>query len=340
MSPSKKQTSERLLLAADIGATNTRLALFAVGSDLRTPKRVTNFKGNDYSGLVEILHEFLGDKEDAVVGACFGAAGPVVDRHIQLTNLAWTIDADELKATFGWEGVWLLNDLQAIANSVPLLSGDELHTLRAGIPEPKGKIAVIGPGTGLGIGFLTWAGGRYHAYSTEGGHSDFAPSDALQDEMLSYLRRKFPQVAVEHVCSGIGLPNVYDFLKSSGKAAEPKWLADELSAAPDKTPVIVQNGIERKPGSELCQMTVKIFIDVLAAEAGNLALLFGATGGVFIGGGLPLYMLGEFDRYNFVTTFNVKTGYEYYLERFPIHIIRYSEPGLLGAAAYGMQHLQ
>jgi glucokinase len=339
MAPSGKPFGSRVMLAADIGATNTRLALFEIAYPVSVPVRVGNFKGQDYSGLVEILREFLAGEEREIITVCIGAAGPVVEDRIKLTNLAWIIDAAELRHAFGWQKVWLLNDLQAIVNAVPLLKPSDLHTLNAGIPELHGSIACIAPGTGLGIGYLTWAAGRYQPHASEGGHCDFAPANAVQDELVVFLRKKFPQVAVEHVCSGIGLPNVYDFLKESGRAKEPAWLAEKLAAVIDRTPVIVDEAMAQKPGSEICQMVLEIFVDVLAAEAGSHALLFGCTGGVFLGGGIPPRILPAFERYNFIRTFTAKTAYEYYLDRFPVKVILNSEAGLLGAAEYGVQQV-
>jgi glucokinase len=233
----------------------------------------------------------------------------------------------------------LINDLKAIANSVPLLKPKELKVLNKGIPDKHGTIAVIAPGTGLGVGFLTWAGDRYHAYATEGGHSDFAPVNAVQDGLLNFLRGKFQQVSVEHVGAGVGIPNIYEYLKVSGLASEPEWLANELGNSTDTTRVIIDIAMASKPGSEICQQTLEIFITVLAGEAGNLALQLGATGGVYIGGGIPPRILSAFNHYQFMKTFLFKIGYESYLERFPVKIILHTEPGLLGAADYGFQQL-
>jgi len=327
------------LLAADIGATNTRLALFDIAAPLKTPKRVANFRGADYPGLVAILHEYLAGQTHRVLAACLGAAGPVIDGRVRLTNLPWVVDAGELVETFGWQGVWLLNDVQATVNSVLLLGQDDLSTLKAGQPRPHGNVVAIAAGTGLGIGYLTWAGERAFPYATEGGHSDFAPANALQDELLSFLRTRHAQVPLEFICSGLGLPNVYEFLKTSGRAKEPSWLEQQLASVEDQTPVIIESALGAKPGSELCQMALEIFVDVLAAEAGNLALLFGCTGGIYLGGGIPPRILPAFQRYNFMDTFVAKTGYEYYLDRFPVHVILNTEAGLLGAAAYGIDQL-
>lgn len=334
-----KKPRTGLLLAGDIGATNTRVALFEPQGDLRKPARVRSYAGADYPGLVEVLREYLKDVDHPVIAACFGAAGPVVEGRVKLTNINWIVDSNELCDKFDLKAAWLINDLKAIANAVPLLRDNELKVLNAGIPEDRGTIAVIAPGTGLGIGFLAWAAGRYRAYATEGGHADFAPVNPVHDEMLSFLRNKFKQVAVEHVGAGVGLPNIYEFLKASGRGQEPGWLADEMSAASDPTPVIVDNAMAAKPGSEICQQTLQIFVTVLAGEAGNLALQFGATGGVYVGGGIPPRILPAFERYGFMQTFIAKIGYEYYLERFPVKIILHSEPGLLGAADYGVQQL-
>jgi len=146
-------------------------------------------------------------------------------------------------------------------------------------------------------------------------------------------------VAIEFICSGLGLPNVYGFLKETGRAEEPDWLAEELSTAKDKTPVIVEHALALTPGGEICQQTLEIFVDVLAAEAGNLALLYGSTGGVYLAGGIPPRLLTAFQRFSFMETFVAKTGYEYYLERIPVHVILDSEAGLIGAAAFGIQQL-
>jgi glucokinase len=337
---SKKKMPAGLLLAGDIGATKTKVALFDPRGDLREARNVQTFLGEDYpGGLVPALREYLKENDETIMAACFGAAGPVVDDQVHLTNLDWTIDAAELCDEFGFRAVWLMNDLKAIANAVPILKPNELHTLNVGIPEEHGTIAVLAPGTGLGVGYLNWAAGRYHAYATEGGHANFAPADELQDEMIVFLRRKLGQVAVEHACAGVGIPNVYEFLKESGKAEEPEWLAKELAGAEDVPATIFENGLDRKPGSELCQMTLAIFVTVLAAEASNMALGLGSTGGVYVGGGIPPRILPALERYDFMKTFFYKPKYEDYLARFPVHVILNVESGLLGAAEYGRQQL-
>jgi glucokinase len=335
----KAKASGGLLLAGDLGATKTQLALFDPRGDLRKPRRVATFLGADYPGLVSVLREYLKDSKEKITAACFGIAGPVVNNHVRMINLNWEIDAADLCDEFGFQAAWLINDLKAIANSVPLLSPAEVHTLNTGVPEKNGSIAVIAPGTGLGIGYLTWAAGRYHAFATEGGHASFAPEGRLQDELLAYLRGKFAQVAIEHVCSGVGLPNIYEFLKARGHAQEPGWLAAELAASEDPTRVIVESALAAQAGSEICQLALQIFVQVLGAASGNLALTAGATGGVYIGGGIPPRILPTFEQHGFMKAFLGKIGYESYLTRFPVKVIMNPEVALLGAADYGRQQL-
>ena len=329
-----------MILAGDVGATKTKLGLFALSDDLHHPSNVIEFQGEDYKDLESVLREYRKAGDYKISAACFGVAGPVVEGRVRMTNLDWTVDAANLCAEFGWQHVWLINDLKAIANSVPFLNRGETYTLNEGFPETTGTIVVLAPGTGLGVGYLNWAAGRYHAFATEGGHADFAPSNELEDELLGFLRKKLGQVAVEHVCSGIGLPNIYEFLKVSGREGEPAWLAVELAGSDDVTRIIVENAIGRKPGSEICQTAIAVFVSALASHAGSLGLGFGATGGVYIGGGIPPRILPAFEEFKFAETFIGKMDYQDYLSRFPLHVILNTESGLLGAAAYGQQQLE
>jgi glucokinase len=224
-------------------------------------------------------------------------AGPVVAGRATITNLPWVVDEEQLQAALNLSFVHLLNDLEAIAHAVPFLEPADLHTLNEGQPAPGGTIAVIAPGTGLGEAFLTWDGSRYCPHASEGGHTDFGPVNPLEVELLRYLQDRFEHVSYERICSGLGLPNIYAFLKDSGYADEPAWLAEELTAADDPTPVIVNAALhpayggDEREGSELCVATLNTFVSILGAEAGNLALKVLASGGVYLGGGIPRRIL-------------------------------------------------
>src|SRR5262249_58452083 len=135
-----------------------------------------------------------------------------------------------------------------------------------------GAIAVIAPGTGLGESFLTWDGSRYSAHSSEGGHSDFAPTNASQIGLLEYMLKKSDHVSFEHVCSGIGIPNIYAYLRDVERIPQELALTAAIDSAADKTAVIVENALGSENPSKLCKATVDMFVSILAAEAGNLAV--------------------------------------------------------------------
>jgi glucokinase len=231
--------------------------------------------------------------------------------------------------------VRLLNDLDAIAHAVPTLKPADLDTLHAGNGVSGGAIAVIAPGTGLGEAFLTWDGGLYRAHPSEGGHVDFAPSNGLELEMLRYLQQQLGHVSYESVCSGRGLPNIYAYLKTTGYAEELGWVADELAAAADPTPVIIGGALSDRP-CPLCRLTLETFASILAAEAGNLALKVLATGGVYLGGGLPRRILSVLKGERFMQTFRRKGRLAGVLDGVPIHVILNPKVGLLGAAVHGL----
>ncbi|MBX3003567.1 MAG: glucokinase [Anaerolineales bacterium] len=327
------------ILAGDLGATKTNLALFDARDLQAGAQAEASYLNADHADLPAILRKYLADKDAQIIRtACLGVAGPVINNHVRMVNLDWEVDAAALCAEFSWQAAWLINDLKALANAVPLLQPHEVQTLQAGVPEPGGTIAVIAPGTGLGIGYLTSAGGQYRAYATEGGHASFAPETELQQELLAWLRPRLGQVAVEHVCAGVGLPNIYAFLKASGHAPEPEWLRAQLSQpGDDNNAIIVQHALAQTAGAEICALTLQLFVEILGATAGNLALGLGATAGVYLGGGIPPRIQAALDRYRFMDFFLGKTGYEDYLARFPVQLILDPAVALLGAAAYAQQ---
>ncbi|MQC26088.1 MAG: glucokinase [Chloroflexi bacterium] len=337
---SKTRQDTETLLAGDIGGTKTNLALFKAGDDARQAVQVRTFQNDNYADFGLLLESFLAESSIQPDAVSIGVAGPVFDGAVELTNLDWHIDGRQLVGRFGFRGAWLLNDLQATARSVPLMEDDDLHELQAGKPTARGPVAVIAPGTGLGEGYLTWRGDEALAHAGEGGHADFAPRSPLQDELLAYLRKQFDHVSYERVCSGIGLPHIYNFLRVSKRGEEPYWLQAELENAEDATPVIVEAAMRAKGDAQLAQDAVELFIEVLAAEAGNLALKVGATGGVFVGGGIPPRIVSLLDGGSFVRHFNDKGRYRDYLARIPVQVMLNPEAALLGAAAYGLDALR
>lgn len=332
-----------MLLAGDIGGTKTDLAIFSPGVGPRSPLVQAEFHSANYASLTAMVQEFLATVDLSVTQACFDVAGPVLAGQAKVTNLPWVIDAETLQQELKVHTVWLLNDLEATAWAVPTLQPDELHTLQRGEAVPGGTMAVIAPGTGLGEGFLIWDGARYHPYPSEGGHADFAPTNAEQIGLLRYLQRHFDHVSVERVCSGIGIPNIYDYLRESTKTPEVPDIAQQLAAAADRTPIIVAAalGSPLVPASPspLCTATLNLFVAILAAEASNLALKVLATGGVYIAGGIPLHMLPALADGRFVQQFQRKGRFAELLSHIPVQVVT-RQVALLGAARYGLEEMK
>jgi glucokinase len=325
-----------MLLVGDIGGTKTSLAIMEGVGDTRAPCAEATYPSAHYSGLESVVREFLSAAGWPVDRACFGVAGPVVEGSATITNLPWVLDEQELQRSLGIPTVRLLNDLTAIACAVPFLTPDELHTLNTGAPARHGALAVIAPGTGLGEAFLTWDGTRYRPHASEGGHASFAPVSLIQVELLHYLFGRFAHVSSERVCSGSGIPNIYAYLHDSGLAPEPEWLAQEIASAPDPTPVIVQAALDESRPSELCEATMRTFVNILGAESGNLALKVLATGGVYLGGGIPPRLVGLLESPDFLESFRGKGRMADLLDRVPVHVILNPRAALIGAAHAGL----
>jgi glucokinase len=326
-----------MLLAGDIGGTKTHLAVFAHDKGPRQAVADAVFPSGHYPNLETIVQEFLSQVNLPIERAVFGVAGPVVGAQATITNLPWVIRVARLQEVLNLQAVDLLNDLQAIAYAVPFLQPEDVHTLNDGDPVACGPIAIIAPGTGLGEAYLTWDGQHYRAHASEGGHTDFGPTDALELGLLRYMLRSYDHVSYEKVCSGLGIGNLYAYLKDSGYAPEPPWLAQQLQVAKDRTPVIVQAGLQHdQQPCELAYATLSLFVSILGAEAGNLALKLMSTGGVYLGGGIPRRILPWLEHKQFMQAFLNKGRFSTVLIRIPVHVILHSNSALLGVACFGL----
>jgi len=326
---------EDYLLAGDVGGTKTNVAIYSREAGLHAPLLTATFPSAAYMGLADLVKEFLGRTEIQVKRACFGVAGPVVNGQARITNLPWVLDEAQLAVDLGFSSFTLLNDLVAISSGVPFLQPDDLYTIHPGQAQPGGTLAVVAPGTGLGEGYLTWDGTHYIAHASEGGHCDFAPTNPLEVDLLRHLQAQLGRVSCERVCSGLGIPNIYAFLRESGYAEEPAWLAEKVATARDPNPVIAKAALERDPPSELCHKTLEVFVSILGAEAGNMALRVLATGGVYLGGGIPNHLRAALDSNTFRAAFRNKGRLSHLLAQIPVYIILYPKVALLGAAARG-----
>ena len=234
-----------MLIAGDIGATTTRLALYLPDAGARNPIVADEFHTADYRELAELVQGFITRAHRSVEVACFAVAGPVVGGPARLTNVPWVIEEKALQHTLGLKLVMLLNDLEALAHAVPHLRPEDTCLINAGKPEAQGPVAVIAPGTGLGEAFLIWSDDRYTACPSEGGHADFGPTNRTQAALWEYLFKRYGHVAYERLCSGTGLPNIYDFLRDTGRAPELPGFGPILAAASDRTPLIPAPGTPR-----------------------------------------------------------------------------------------------
>ena len=327
-----------MLIAGDIGGTKTDLAIYSPESGPHTPLAQTEVHSADYPSLQAMVVEFLAQVKMSVDVASFDVAGPVINGHVKTTNLPWLLDEKTLANDLDLKAAHLMNDLEAVARAVPVLRAEDLITINKGEPVANGPIAIIAPGTGLGESFLTWDGSQYLAHGSEGGHCDFAPTDERQIRLLRCLLPRFGHVGVERVCSGIGLPNIYEFLRDEENIPERPETAELIASAKDHTKAIVEAAFDSRHPSELCLATTELLASILASEAGNLALKVLATGGVYLAGGIALHLVKLLQTPQFLGTFTRKGRFKDLMERMPIHIIT-TRAALLGAATFGLDSL-
>ncbi len=324
-----------MLLAGDIGGTTIRLALVSPDKGPRDLLLEQEFPSAGFEGLAPVVAAFLAKAEAKPDCACFSVAGPVIKGRAHLTNLPWDLEESALGKSIGVAHVTLINDLKAIAHAVPHLSPDETVAINVGDAAVGAPIAVVAPGTGLGEAFLIWDGHDYIACASEGGHADFAPTNALQADLWAFLTARFRRVAYERVCSGSGLPHVYDFVKSRDPSSEKPAFAAALQGVTDPTPLIVNAAIHDPARNPLAAQTLRIFIDILGAEAANLALKVLATGGVYLAGGIPPRILPQLQDGAFMRAFTGKGRFARLLQTTPVHVVTVNA-AMLGATLYGL----
>ncbi len=343
-----------MILAGDIGGTKTYLALYDWKEERVDPIREEKFYNADFESFEEILTEFLAppedthdplDSEDALdddspaaeaaqprdeplEAACFGVAGPVIDNRCRATNLSWVIDGHSLTTHINTPKVRLLNDVEAMAYGILVLRPEETELVNGQL-HTNGTKALVAPGTGLGEAILFWDGERYHPMPSEGGHASFAPTSDIEIDLLRYIRTSFLHVSVERVLSGEGLHTIYQFLRDT-KKNEPTWFA-ELLPTGDPPALITEAALNGKP--DICVQALDLFVSILGAEAGNLALKTLARGGVYLGGGIVPHILPRLRDERFAQSFVAKGRYKRLLSSFPVHVILNAQAGLLGAAS-------
>lgn len=326
-----------MILAGDVGGTKVHLALYNFAQGSLVLRREEKFPAAEYACLDDVVKAFLakGDENKGeIVASCFGCPGPVRDGRLKLTNLPWSLDARELQRSLGIEHIFLINDLEANGYGIPELSKEKICTLLEGDPSGVGHRGLISAGTGLGECVLVWDSKvrRHLPIPSEGGHVDFAPRNEREIDLLRYLQRTLNgRVSFERVVSGIGIRNVYAFLRDDQKMEEPAWLRERMQNE-DPNAVI---GLCAEDGcSEICVEAMNIFAAALGAKAGNLGLTLLSTGGIYLGGGIAPKVLNVMQNGKFTEAFLDKGRMRPILEAVPVRVILDDSCALLGAAAY------
>ena len=313
--------SEQNLLIGDIGGTNARFAL----ANHRYPgfRDVVELKCADFETSADAIRQYLERVNvDALGAICLAAAGPVVEHSIDVTNNHWTLSSASLASEFDVDAVRLLNDFEAIAYSIPFIGSRE--RLPVG-PLPgtdlEGRefdVAILGPGTGLGVAGLSSRGNHVLAITGEGGHVGFAPESDLQVELLKVLRTRFDRVSAERLVAGSGIENIYSaLLEIRGDPVERLRAAEIFAAAAH---------------NETAADAIKLFFEILGQVAGDLALTLGASDGVYIAGGIAKRYPDILQDGTFRTAFESKGRHRHLMERIPTFLIMHEQPGLLGAS--------
>lgn len=321
-----------MIIAGDIGGTKTNVALFEVGDGkVGAPLAQQSYPSARFDSLEDILREFVRQHESApITHACFGIAGPVVRGHVDATNLTWEVFDFKLAEAVGVREVRLINDLEATAYGIGELGPEQLYTLNEGEAERTGHRALIAAGTGLGMAAIYFDGAGYHPMPSEGGHIDFAPRNEREWELLDYLREKIGgRVSYERVLSGMGLHNIYTFLRDRGHGEEPAWLAEEIRTG-DPSAAISRAALAGK--SELAATTLEIFVEVYGAMAGNLALLLKSVGGLYVGGGIAPKIMPKLTDGTFMRNYGDKGRMSGLVNSIPVRVILDDKAALYGAA--------
>ncbi len=318
-----------MILAGDIGGTNARLAYFQPqnGHLQLVSERV--FPSREHKELGEIVTRFVDDSGTHPEAACFGIAGPVRNGRVETSNLPWIIEQSRLAKQIHLPATLLINDLEASAWGIGALTSADLVALNQVSGAAVGNQAVIAPGTGLGEAGLFWDGVRHHVFACEGGHTDFAPQDELQIELLRFLKARFGHVSYERILSGPGLVNGYEFLRDEQKGKESPELAEAMKQG-DAAAAISRAAMA---GTDpLAEQALDLWIRVYGAEAANLALKAMSTGGLFLAGGISPKILPKLQGPLFMQAFLDKGRMRPLVESMPVHVVTNDKAGLMGAA--------
>jgi glucokinase len=323
-----------VILGGDVGGTKCNLAIFEERSGALVEHAAGKFSSRDFARFEDVVSAFVRGAElrggARITSAGFGVAGPVRDGVAVATNLPWRVDSRSLAALLGLPAVALINDLEAAAHGISVLPPSDFEVLQAGAAGAQGTQAVIAAGTGLGEAGLFWDGKAHRPMSSEGGHAGLAPNNELEDALLVHLRRRFGgHVSRERVVSGPGIRNIYEFLRDTGRGTEEPWLREAIQTS-DPAAVFSRAALEGT--SPLCVQTLDLFVALYGSAAGDLALTFMSTGGVFLAGGIAPKILPKLRAGGFLGAFLAEGRLRPVLEQMPVRVVLNERVGLFGAA--------
>jgi glucokinase len=323
-----------MILAGDIGGTNTRLAVVNMEHGRLRLKAKEIFPSREQPSLESALRKFIAHHPLPFEFVALGVAGFIRHGRSEAPNLPWIVDARSLARELQKEQVGLINDLEACAYGLAELGPKDFVVLNEGEAGAAGNAGLLAAGTGLGEAGLYWDRERFHPFASEGGHVDFAPRNHLEMELLDYLLKRYSRVSVERVVSGPGLYNIYQFLRDSGRGEETPVLAEEIRRS-DPPAIITRKALEGE--DPLCLDALSLFVACYGAEAGNLAMKLLATGGIYLGGGIAPKILRRLRQPDFMNAFTSKGRLSPLLKQIPVRIIHNPDTALLGAARYALK---
>lgn len=325
------KTSTFPFLVADIGGTHTRYAL-VTGIDAETGNYAISqsriFLSADYDSFSMSLDTYL----ETITGvrpqhACIAIAGPVTDDIVELTNLQWQFSVNKLKERYGFDTLLVINDFAALAYGVPRLNDSSLFKIKPGEDNPTATKVIIGPGTGLGVASLVSTDKGFYPVAGEGGHVAIAPGTDGELELFKVLRQQQQHISAEDLLSGSGLVNLYrNYAKLHGKPAEIYTPAE-----------VTQHALSN--ADPVCIEAFNTFLGLLGSYCGDLALIYGAKGGVYLGGGILPKIQPHIADSQFLSRFMNKGVMRKFVKDIPIKLITHRQPAFIGAAAWLHDHL-
>jgi len=334
------------LISGDIGGTKTLLQAAELKDGSMQVRCERRYASQEYSSFSDVLKDFMeqvapdgAGKVVAPRAACFAVAGPIEQAKVSLTNLSWIMDAAAIAREFSIPSVKLINDFTAVALSIEVLQANDLVVLQEGKPRSGEMRVALGAGTGMGVAWLMWQGGRYIPSASEGGHMDFAPADELQDQLLKHLREKLGHVSVERVLSGPGLTNIFNFLQSDWGAARGSDRSGPQGHATKTLKIDIQGDgaaqvadLAFNRNHAVAAKAMDLFAEIYGAYAGNLALAGLTRGGVYVGGGIAPKIIDKLKEGSFIKGFRDKGRFASLMEDIPVRVVTNPKAGLLGAA--------